>query len=148
MSIDGLTFAVPAGWELLDVSEDSVYLRDPAGDLVWAVIDKYKPGVDPVGLANSAVEVWVLGAEGYSDVQSGDAKLVEGTESVAVVNYRAVWTETQGSAELAGIIFVAVKRDGTALFVQVEAFPPSALKANGDTWNQLVDPMFNAFLSS
>ena len=124
----GLTVPLPPGWGFHSRTDDgtSVTIDDGVGD--WAVVKEaeYDAGTTCNALAAAALKDWVTENDGYSRVRSSEPsaeRLPDTDVDVAAVAYVALFTDDQGSARRVGIIYAAVKPDGSALFVSLGTKP-------------------------
>ena len=112
-------------------------------------VDPVFTGGDPSTNAASIIaenrEALVLG-ENFSGLQFGEVQPQQtfgGVVSFATIPYAGVWTDSQASFELAGLLWVAVRQDGSVLAMTTEATPPNAWVV--ESFATILDGTLNSF---
>ena len=144
----GGNIAVPvlAGWEVFGSDESGVAMGKGT-DFIYAVTGTVKPSTDAGQLLSDQLKT-MLPAEQYPDLKVSDVVAQQpggSIVSLALLEYEATWTDGQGTVPVHGVMFSAVRQDGTALIILGEHSPP---KEFGDIYEQSLAPTIGGALGS
>jgi hypothetical protein len=127
---NGVEFFVPDGWNIDAQGGVEAYLRDGEGSFSYILSGDVDPSVPATTVLASNLDV-LLPPEGYTQRQIveevrnwGDGEPFGTVVSSALMTYTALWVDTQGSAPIAGSIFLGVRSDGKVLVTLIEHIPP------------------------
>lgn len=147
VSLAGGQIVVPAPdpWEVLGSDEDEAFMGDGNGGIIYALVGSVDPATDAASLAQQTQDLF-LPPDNYSQVQALEVK--PGTPYGSMVSwvyygYSAVYTDSQGSAEVWGNVWISVRQDGLALGILAENAPPEAF--GEERWRPVVDGAFQSF---
>ena len=127
-----------------------VLLGDDNGSWVYAIVGQEDPSTD-AGALLSQIVTDILPAENYSQLELSPVSPIQpfgSMVSAAVVDYQALWVDSQGSMPLYGQLFVGIRQDGASLVMSAEHNPPEDFEASYDSWGPVVDGAYNAFASN
>ncbi|MPZ68855.1 MAG: hypothetical protein GEU71_04935 [Actinobacteria bacterium] len=148
---DGIaTIPVPGGWNVLGQGDVDVLLGDDQGSWVYAIVGQEDPSTD-AGSLLSQIVTDILPAENYSQLQLSEVSPIQpfgSMVSAAVVDYQALWVDSQGSMPLYGQLFVGIRQDGASLVMSAEHNPPEEFEASYSSWGPVIDGAYNAFASN
>lgn len=140
--------AVPvlAGWEVFGSDEGSVSMGK-GNDFIFATTGTVEPSTDAGQLLSEQLTS-ILPPESYTNLATSDVLPQQpggSIVSVALIEYEATWTDGQGTVPIHGVMFAAVRQDGTAMIILGEHTPP---KEFGDVYEQLLAPTLGGALNS
>lgn len=141
------TIPVPAGWAIAGESDIDLLLEDGNNSWVYATTGVEDPSADAGALLSDIVPA-ILPAENYSQLETSAVTPVQpfgSLVSVATMEYQAMWVDAQGIMPVAGVIYIAVRQDGSTLVMSAEHTPPEDLAASEASWGPLIDDAFNLF---
>ena len=151
VSIGSVLIPVLAGWEVQgDPSENDVNLSAEDGTWVYALTGTVDATTD-AGSALSGTLDSLLPADSYSQLEQSAIEPIDPFGSVvsgAVMDYSALWVDTQGSTPVYGRIYAAIRQDGTALIMSFEHSPPEEFESSMATWGPLLEETFSLFGSN
>lgn len=148
---NGVQIFLPDTWQIAgDPGESSVNMSDGNGTYLYALTGTDNPSTDAGSIISGNLES-LLPSSNYSQVKMSDISPLEPFGSVvsfAVLDYKALWVDSQGSTPLYGQIYAAVRQDGTVLVINPEHSPPDEYEASYSSWGPVLENSFNAFGSS
>lgn len=151
VSLGGVvTVPVPSGWSVLGQGDVDLLMGDDKGSWVYAVIGQQDPSTD-AGSFLSQVLPEILPAENYSQLELSAVSPIQpfgSMVSAAVIDYRALWVDSQGSLPLYGQMYVGIRQDGATLIMTAEHSPPKEFQASAASWAQIIDGAYSAFASN
>lgn len=151
VSLGGVaTIPLPSGWSVLGESDTDALLTDDQNTWVYAVVGQQDPSTD-AGAFLSQVVPQILPSENYSQLQLGEVAPIQpfgSMVSAAVVDYQALWVDSQGSMSLYGQLYVAIRQDGSSLIMTAEHTPPEEFEQSYSSWGPVIDGAFQAFASN
>lgn len=120
---EAVTFTVPPEWNIQVVGDGEAIFLSTSGAFMYAEV--YQPGPAADGAVESleAADLILTEENGYSNVQRGETVTFQPDAAIVSrgdISYHALWTGTQGSYAVEGVILVMVRQDGTGLVVQIE----------------------------
>lgn len=150
VSLGGVaTIPIPSGWSVLGQSDTDALLTDDQNTWVYGVVGQKDPSTD-AGAFLSQVIPQVLPSENYSQLQLGEVSPIQpfgSMVSAAVVDYQALWVDSQGSMSLYGQMYVGIRQDGASLILTAEHTPPEEFEQSHSSWGPVIDGAFQAFAS-
>ncbi len=141
----GVQVFVPSGWEIAGQGSDDIGLNDGNGSWAYALTGVGDPSVEASAVLSANLDS-MLPPDNYSQLKTSDVRPLEAfgsLVSIAVMDYEALWVDSQATIPLHGQVYVAVRQDGVALLISVEHTPPGDFEAVIDTWAPVVDNSFN-----
>lgn len=144
------TIPVPGGWSVLGQGDTDVLMGDDQGSWVYAIVGQEDPSTD-AGALLSQIVTDILPAENYSQLELSPVSPIQpfgSMVSAAVVDYQALWVDSQGSMPLYGQLFVGIRQDGASLVMSAEHNPPEEFEASYNSWGPVIDGAYNAFASN
>ncbi len=150
VSLGGVaTLPLPSGWSVLGQSDTDALLTDDQNTWVYGVVGQQDPSTDAGALLSQVIPE-VLPSENYSQLQLGEVSPIQpfgSMVSTAVVDYQALWVDSQGSMSLYGQMYVGIRQDGASLILTAEHTPPDEFEQSNSSWGPVVDGAFQAFAS-
>lgn len=148
---NGVQIVLPDTWQVAgSPGESSVNMSDGNGTYLFALTGTDNPSTDAGSIISGNLES-LLPSSNYSQVKMSDISPLEPFGSVvsfAVLDYKALWVDSQGSTPLYGQIYAAVRQDGTVLIINPEHSPPDEYEASYSSWGPVLENSFNLFGSS
>jgi hypothetical protein len=138
------------GWEVYEKSDDgaTVIVYDGHGRDVMVMEESYDTPQTALGLAAGALETWLRGDDAFTHVKTLKPQPVDTFGSIsdlAAGGYQAVHTGDQGATRTVGIIYVALKDDGSALFIWLACSPPRDFEEHEPEFAEIVSGTAQSF---
>lgn len=150
VSLGGVaTLPLPSGWSVLGQSDTDALLTDDQNTWVYGVVGQQDPSTDAGALLSQVISQ-VLPSENYSQLQLGEVSPIQpfgSMVSAAVVDYQALWVDSQGSMSVYGQVYVGIRQDGASLILTAEHTPPEEFEQSYSSWGPVIDGAFQAFAS-
>jgi hypothetical protein len=144
---NGVTIALPSGWEVQGQGDTSALVTDQKGSYVFALTGTADPAQDALTLLQDNLDV-VLPPDTYSDLGFGEPtaeKPFGSITSFVTTHYEGMWVDSQSSTPFHGILLSMIRADGTALILAAEHAPRDefndAIQAGlGDVVDNTINP--------
>jgi len=143
----GVQVYVPPGWQVDGQDEAQLIMSDHQANFAWAYADS---GYDPSSDAGTIIaqnQDFFFPPENYTQFQAYDIQPIQpyaSVVSIAAMHYDTMWVDDQGSLTLHGVIYVAVRQDGTLLIMTVEHTPAEDWD-NRSGLDDIINATYNAF---
>ena len=140
---------LPDPWEVTGTNDTGTQAQfaDGRGNWIWAGVFTDDPASDAGAIIGENFNNF-LPVENYSQLQTGEITAVQpggSMTSFAVQAYRGLWTDSQGSIELMGNLWVGVRQDGQILVMTIETSPPESFETNIPMFGPLWEGAYNSF---
>jgi hypothetical protein len=143
----GVDIYVPDGWTVDFQDENRVFQSNGQNSFSFA----FSYVDDPSAAAGDIITqnlTSLLPGENYTQLQTSDVVPLEpfgSIVSLAGIEYDALWVDNQGSISIHGLIYVAVRQDGTVLGLLVEHAPSEEFTDALDEMIPILDNSYTRF---
>lgn len=140
-----LSVTVVPPWEVRMNDDNEVLLGDGSGGVVYGLSGTTDIGTTAESLL-ATVQPDILSPENYTQLTTTSAIVQAGFGSVtgiAYIGYGGMYTDAQGTYEVWGDLWVAVRNDGAALALTAEYAPPEGF--DGEGWRPVIEGTLRTF---
>ena len=150
VSLGGVVnFDVPPPWEFAGQNEAGTQFdfQDGRNNWLWTGLFTGDPAGDAGAVLGSNFQNFLL-MDNYSNLQTGEVVAMQpfgSITSMAAIPFQGLWTDSQGSMEMMGNIWLAIRADGQVLVLTGETTPPDDFLPSIPEFAPLWENAFNAF---
>lgn len=151
VSLSGVvTIPTPPPWTVQGSDDDEAVMSDGRNNFVYALLGQTDPASDPNALLQNLFVEVVMSQEQMSQLQvAQEAVPIQPFGSIvaaALLPYKGLWSDAQGSFELMGGMFVAIRQDGVVLVMTAETTPPEDwAPSEAQEWGPVVNGAYRSF---
>ena len=143
-----VTVPTPPPWVVNAQSPTDALLADGRNNFVYAVTGTFDPASDASAQLLPAFVSLVASQEQMTQLRYGDPVAIApfgSMVSAAVMPYEGLWTDSQGSFELRGNLWMGIRQDGAALAMTAETTPPTDFDASRPEWGPVIEGAYGNF---
>ncbi len=134
----GARIFIPSDWDVTQTADTRIWATNGKGSFAFAAVGRYADASVRAGDVIEQNLEGLLAPDVYTQLRTDGPRDFYGGPygdivSSSILDYQALWADPQGSVEIYGQIYAAVRKDGAALVVLIEHVPPS-------DWNETLYP--------